>query len=119
MAGRAAQPDHSRVIGVEEGIAASIRVASNNIGRVGAVEVLVGIRLEIDRIDKIAIGIHVGRRKRIAAKQANECAVEMGEVGTIAAPVQRVLPVQASECLRRHRPLHGVEDGISGQIEGW
>src|SRR5262249_52881999 len=52
------------VVGEEEGVFACDSVATGEIGRIGAIEILIRVWLESDRVDEVAIGVHVRSRNR-------------------------------------------------------
>src|SRR6266481_4152992 len=73
---------------VVEKIAAIKSVGAVEIGREGAVEVLIRVGLEDDSINECTVRGRIIRGEWSATQQGIKCDVEMGEISTVTAPME-------------------------------
>src|SRR5262249_4100446 len=106
------------IVSEEERVPANDGVAASERRGKSAVEVLVRVRFEGDRIDVCAVSLHIRRREHGTAKESVKRTIEVQEVGSVAAPMQRVEALQALEGLCGHRTLHRVKDKVAADTVG-
>ena len=104
------------VVGKEESASARGSVPTREARRIRAVEILIWIRLVGNCVDEIPISIHVSGSQSGGAHQSRESDVEMGEVGAITTPMERIESVQTSQRLCRHRAFHWMKDTGVGRV---
>ena len=68
----------ANIIGIEEGQSSDLGITSVEVGGVSAIKVLIGIRLEGDSVDEVAVGVDVGAGEGRTAQKARKRDVKNG-----------------------------------------